>query len=185
MHISFTHLSKVMWLHIWNMPIICTHIKIRYRWCMWLPAYAVLQHQSPQRDKNWAHSSCSLLLFYPGYKRRCRSTLNPPRVGSRRSMPCAQVRFCCKQCVLKSPGPVPSSTCAVSAMCYLWKTHKVSHSCMNLCQKDVASSITAFSVEQIRIFETTRGRFHQSWEYYQPFIANITQRHLFGHIFQG
>lgn len=84
--------------------------------------------------------------------------------GNSRSIPCAWIRLCCKQCVLKSPGPLPSFTCEISAtaMCCVWKAHKVSPSYTNSHWKKVATPITACSVEQIRPFKTRRGRFHHS-----------------------
>jgi len=43
-------------------------------------------------------------------------------------------------------------------------------------KKDVSTPITACSVEQTRPFKRRRCRSHHSWEHYQLFIANITQR---------
>lgn len=70
-------------------------------------------------------------VILPWLQDKMQKDLKPIHQGSRRSIPCAQIRLCCKQCVLKSLGSLPNSTCEVSAICYIWKAHKVLHSYLN------------------------------------------------------
>lgn len=93
------------------MPI----IKISYRWCMWLPAAQTKGHKETKPEPT---APCC----YPTLVTR----------GDAEALRTHPAKWAAKQCVLKSPGSVPSSAWDV----LLWKAHKVSHSCINLCLEE-------------------------------------------------
>lgn len=99
------------------MPIICTHIKIRYRWCMWLPEYAVIQHQSPQRQK-LSPLLLQLAVLLPWLQEEVQKLSGPTHQGGHINTICSDEALLHTVCSEKP---------WVSAQLYLWSICNVLH----------------------------------------------------------